>query len=100
MKEFFQLSDLQLRILEKENIECDDITALLGDLADNELPPTLKTRVLSHVAECDICQEEVDSYHWVISLTKELKDVPMPSDVSKRLRERLNKSLGIALPIR
>lgn len=95
----FRLTDLQLRVLEKEHIDCADVTALLGDLTDNDVPPTLKGRLNQHVSDCSECQETADSYKWVVELAGELKEREVPSDVKRRLRERLNKTLGLSLPI-
>ena len=93
------LTDRELRILEKETVECDDITALLGSYVDNELSLSLRNRIHSHIRSCPACQDGEAQYREVIALAKELPEIPVSDDVQRRLREALNKRLGIALPL-
>ncbi|RMG40040.1 MAG: zf-HC2 domain-containing protein [Candidatus Dadabacteria bacterium] len=95
MKNF---TDLQLRVLEKDKIECADFVALLGDYVDRDLSPTLAARLAAHVKSCDFCQEFEDSYRFTVELAGTLKDKPVPVDVQNRLRAGLSKRLGIELP--
>ena len=90
-----RLSEIELRILEKQTIDCEDITAILGDFVDNELSPSLRDRVHSHIRTCPECQEGEMRYREVIALAKELPEDPMPSEVSRRLKEALNRKLGL-----
>ena len=92
-----RLSDLELRILEKQTIDCDDVTALLGDYVENELSPSLRDRVHMHIRSCSECEQGEHGYREVIALAKELPEKPVTEDVQKRLREALNKRLGINL---
>jgi anti-sigma factor RsiW len=94
-----RLTDLELRILEKPSIECEDVTALLGDYVDNELSPSLRDRVHCHIRGCKECQEGEAGYREVISLAKELPEKPVTEDIQKRLREALNKRLGLNLSL-
>mgnify|MGYP003595291031 CR=1 FL=1 len=94
-----KLSDLHLRILEKESIECADVEALLGDYADNDLNPALKARIESHINKCEECQESEKDYRMVIELAHELPVIPVPAEVRSRLRKALNEKLGIQLSL-
>jgi anti-sigma factor RsiW len=93
-----KLTDLQLRILEKEAINCQDVEDLLGDFTDQELSCTLRGRVDSHIQRCARCQELSSSYQWVVNLAHELKPKPITQGVQSRLRSALNRRLGINLP--
>lgn len=91
-------SELELQILEKERIECDDVAVLLGDYADRELSCSIRARVDSHIEQCDFCKEMRASYQFTIDLAHELADKPVSSDVQNRLREALNRRLSLNLP--
>ncbi|NLF24947.1 MAG: hypothetical protein GX589_04725 [Deltaproteobacteria bacterium] len=92
-----KFTDYQLMIFEKEKIECDDVLELLGDYQDQELPLSLRARVASHLAQCPHCFEVERGYRMVVDLARELKEPPMPEGVRRRLREALNRRLGLRL---
>lgn len=96
-------NDFHIQVLEKGMIDCADVDTLMGDLVDGDLMPTLAARLRDHIDECEVCAESLRSYTWVIEQAKQLKIEPLkeqlPDDVAKRLRENLNKRLGINLPI-
>ena len=91
-------NDYHIQILEKGMIDCADIDALMGDLVDGDLIPSLEARLREHIDSCDVCSESLRAYSWVIEQAKTLKP-QLPEDVSRRLRENLNKRLGLNLPI-
>ena len=88
----------QMLVLEKQMITCKDVVGLFGDYTDGCLPPTLKARVDEHLTECSGCQEFSRDYLLGIKLARELSDSPVPAGVNSRLREALNRRLGISLP--
>ena len=92
-------SDYQLRVLEKEHIDCIDVVELLGDYHDGELPESLRGRLHAHIEACPHCQALRDGYDLTIKLAKQLKEERMPSGVQNRLREALNRRLGINLAL-
>jgi hypothetical protein len=94
-----RLSDSELRILEKSEINCRDVTALLGDFVENEISTSLRDRVHQHIRSCTECQEGERRYREVIQLAKELPQPEFTEDIKKRLREALNRRLGLNLPI-
>ena len=95
-----QLNDFQLLVLEKETIDCSDVTELLGDYTDRELPPTLRARIDSHIHQCEHCQDMEKSYRLTVELAGELNmDKPLPLGVHNRLRKALNEKLGLSLPL-
>lgn len=96
-----RLTDIQLRILEKGQIECADVTRLLGDYVDSDLTPTLRARIHTHIESCEQCQVELKAYRQVIELALELRDsTPISNDVKRRLQDRLNEKLGLSLSLR
>ena len=99
-----KLNDLQLLVLEKDKISCEDVESILDDYVENELPATLKARVSSHICDCDDCQELEDEYRLTIVLAKEIGQREkqahrMSQGAHQRLREALNDRLGLDLPM-
>lgn len=92
-----KLNDQHLRILEKQNFDCQDVADLLCDYADQELTGTLAARLDGHCLHCESCAEVRDSYLLTIKVAKTLRDCPMPRDVQRRLRQALNQRLGLNL---
>ena len=96
MKKF---TDEHLRIFEKETFSCADITDLLCDYADQDLPISLKGRFEAHCTQCPECADLVHGYQFTIDLAAELAERQMPQDVKNRLRIALNERLGTSLPV-
>ena len=96
-----KLTDSQLRILEKPEIECDDFIELLGEYVDGELTPTLHLRLADHAEGCEICEAFESSYRMVIDLAREIgnDNTPLPAGVRERLYTRLNAELGTSLEV-
>ena len=90
--------DAQMRILEKSTIDCDDLVAHLDDYVEGDLGTTLKGRFDGHLWSCENCDEVHRTYKLTMELATELRERPIPSEVQKRLREALNRRLGINLP--
>jgi anti-sigma factor RsiW len=89
--------DMHLRVLEKETLQCSDISKLLIDYFDQDLAPTLQARVDAHISCCEKCQEMKAGYEQIINLARELDSEPLPSAVQNRLRQALNARLSLAL---
>ena len=94
-----RLSEHELRILEKSDINCHDVSVLLGDYVDNELSPSLRDRVHQHIRGCGECRAGERGYRQVLQLAKELPRPQISDDVKRRLREALNRRLGLNLPV-
>ncbi len=94
-----KMSERELRILEKPAIVCADVNTLLGDYVDNELSASLRDRIHQHIRLCPKCDEGEKRYREVIALARALPEKPVTENVRKRLREGLNRRLGISLPL-
>ena len=95
------MTDSELRIFEKEQVNCADVERLLGDYVDGELSPCLKGRISAHICSCERCKESETGYRQVISLAKELRlqtAGELSLEIRNRLRQNLNLRLGICLP--
>ena len=92
------ISEDQIRILEKQEIECRDIPQMMCDYADGDLLDSLKDRLDSHIEECSCCREFKETYMKGVELSALLKPAPLSSEVQNRLRLALNLRLGINLP--
>lgn len=94
-----KMTDFELFVLEKGNVDCSDVVKLFGSYVDEELPGTLRARVSAHVATCPKCRDFEKSYRSTIDLAAELRDKPVPLEVQNRLRRALNQKLGLNLPM-
>ena len=81
--------------------ECKDVIARLGEYSDGELSAGERTSMDDHFDECPECAAFLASYTHVIASAAELREPEQPIDVGvqNRLREALNKRLGINLPL-
>ena len=94
-----EFTDSHLRIFEKNRITCRDVIHSYGDYTDGEIPVALKARLDAHIAGCECCQKFTATYNLTLSLASELQIQPTPIDVQNRLRDALNKRLGLTLPL-
>ena len=91
----------QLYVLEKATVKCSDVNRLLREYTDNELPISLRSRVDHHLHSCEECSAEFDSYQFVVSAAKMIREETphLPHAVRNRLHAALNARLGISLPV-
>lgn len=92
-----EIPDYQLRVLEKEEITCRDVRDLMCDYADNEILPTLKSRIDEHFESCNRCRYFSQTYLKTIQLANELPAKELDSGAQDRLRKALNQRLGLNL---
>ncbi|MGI6680932.1 MAG: zf-HC2 domain-containing protein [Bdellovibrionota bacterium] len=94
------MNEMQLEIFEKEIITCHDVENLYGEYMEGDLIPSLADRLREHICECAKCQEFACLYNQVIDVASQIKDtMKLSDDVKNRLHERLNKELGLSLPV-
>ena len=94
-----KMTEFELMILEKQQINCSDVEKLLGDYLEKDFPVTLASRITEHISECDYCREIEAGYKLTIDLARELGQRKMPKEVRRRFREGLNAKLGLNLNI-
>ena len=93
-------SEIQIEILERPIISCDDVEEMLGDYVEGDLIPTLHARLANHIDQCECCRQSELEYRAVIKLASALRNRPLPSGVKERLRDGLKAKLGIDLSVR
>jgi anti-sigma factor RsiW len=109
-----QLTELETLLIEKGELNCQDIESALGELVEGELCKSAEERVLSHIDSCHECHEGYRMYKEVISIATtlrcfrepegqdfsdsdswpEAKEEELPDEVSQRLRSALSQRLG------
>lgn len=94
-----RFNEIQLEILEKPTIDCDDVDAVLDDIVAEELPPTLRARIDAHRVNCAECAERERAYREVIALAKNLPEGRLSGGARGRLRQALNRELGLHLSV-
>lgn len=101
-----KFTPLELFIIEKPEISCEEFERFLGDYVEGDLSQTLHEKVEHHLEKCAECQDGLELYNQVIDIARVLgREVPeadteMPDDVRARLHAKLNQSLGLKLPTR
>ena len=80
-------------------LTCRDFIRLLGDYYDDELPLELRERFEAHRQCCAKCREFEAGYNFTIELARELRQQSIPPAAHNRLRQALNRRLGINLPL-
>jgi hypothetical protein len=86
-----------MEVLEKQEIDCIDVMNLLGEYADGDLTPTLHLRLDEHMNGCSYCGRMRAGYLQTIRAARDLGDLPVPVETQNRLRQALNRVLGISL---
>jgi predicted anti-sigma-YlaC factor YlaD len=66
-------------------IECRQIAELLGDYLDGSLPRATQELIDFHIDGCAPCVAFLNTYRGAMSATRKLADVPIPSELKKRL---------------
>jgi putative zinc finger protein len=66
-------------------IECRQIAELLGDYLEGTLPSHLQQLIDFHIDGCPPCVAFVNTYRGAMSATRNLADIPIPSELKKRL---------------
>ncbi|MCC6221570.1 MAG: zf-HC2 domain-containing protein [Deltaproteobacteria bacterium] len=91
----------QIPFLESAVLKCSDVEDLLDCYLDNEMIPLLRERFNSHLVSCAECRDLVSDCSHIVEVAKTLDDVPIPSEVSLRLRQALREELGYnVIPLR
>jgi predicted anti-sigma-YlaC factor YlaD len=86
---------------------CANIDSLLFDYSEGDLKAGDKHAFEEHLLKCERCRNEVEAYQDVISLAKLVKPSSftketgtLPSHVEERLKDTLEKELGISFRTR
>jgi Putative zinc-finger len=97
------IPDYQLLVLEKPEITCQDVRAILDDYCEDILTESLVARLDSHIDSCKYCKSLKEGYQEVIQLAKGLRkvsNVDMPQGTRTRLRATLNARLGLKMELK
>lgn len=70
-------------------MNCDDVFDVLSDYFDEETARDVCARIEVHLRDCPDCRLFVDTLRETITLYRSQADEPVPSDVHKRLFEKL-----------
>ncbi len=67
-------------------ITCRQLVELLIDFVDNQLPAELRECVDHHLRDCSSCVAYVESYRWIVQLTRQLPCAPLPLELQALLQ--------------
>ena len=74
-------------------ITCQQVRTELSNYIDDDVTPTLRTRIELHVTGCPGCRALYDSVRGVIRLVSDVEVIELPAGFSRRLKARLERSL-------
>ena len=66
-------------------IECRQIAEMLGDYLDGSLPRETRELIDFHIDGCAPCVAFLNTYRGTVDAARRLPDVPIPSELKKRL---------------
>jgi anti-sigma factor RsiW len=66
-------------------IECRQIAEMLGDYLDGSLPRETRELIDFHIDGCAPCVAFLNTYRGTVDAARKLPDVPIPSELKKRL---------------
>jgi anti-sigma factor RsiW len=66
-------------------IECRQIAELLADYLDGSLPRATRELIDFHIDGCAPCVAFLNTYRGTVDATRKLAEVPIPSELKKRL---------------
>lgn len=70
---------------------CSDLTKLLLDFVEGQLPPETQSALEQHLRGCPECVTIVRTYKSTRSLLRSLTDADLPPELRTRLRAFLDK---------
>jgi anti-sigma factor RsiW len=73
-------------------IECRQIAELLGDYLDGSLPRETRELIDFHIDGCAPCVAFLNTYRGTVDAARKLPEVPIPSELKKRLLAVLKSS--------
>ena len=73
---------------------CEEIEEQLDRYLDCEMEESEQKGFESHLEHCDFCRCLVDDCEKLVRTARSLADLPVPPEVSNRLRQRLEQELG------
>jgi hypothetical protein len=73
-------------------VECSSIQRLMSPFIDSMVTATEAERVESHVAVCQPCQRQLQSYISIRSLVARIEAPPLPEDMVLETRVRLSQA--------
>ncbi len=76
-----------------EGINCEELTRLLIDYVDGNLPDEDRIRLDGHFKDCPNCFSMMKTYRKTIDLTQSAPQSRMPSDVRERLKRFLEEKM-------
>ena len=74
-------------------MNCRELTELLLDFLNDELPEDFCARIRQHLEECPPCVIYVETYQITIKLSRKLCAPPLPDGLARRLQALLQQHL-------
>jgi len=75
-------------------LTCQQVLRQLSEYLDGELDPSMLESLTRHLEHCEDCRIVVDTTRKTIEISCNSEPVPLPGDVSERLRRSVQKRMG------
>jgi anti-sigma factor RsiW len=74
-------------------LRCRDISDLLLDYVDGELPPAVRRQLDEHLTDCPGCLGFLNTYRHTVSVAHDLRCEDIPPELQAKLRSFLKEKL-------
>ena len=71
---------------------CEKVNEFLAEYVDGELDEKTRQQFEDHIGMCGCCNHYLDQYKSTISLTKETKEISVPSELAEHTLSFLRKN--------
>ena len=88
------MDDAQKPESEHDLLSCCEVELMLDSYLDGEMDPVLYARFEDHLQACEPCSGIVRETQSIVAVAKTLAQQPIPTGVSRRLRQRLEEETG------
>ena len=83
----------QSNFASRHAFSCEEVEDLLDRFLDRELSEDEHKRFEAHLGHCDFCRCLAEDCDTLVRTARTLADLPIPAEVSNRLRQRLGQEL-------
>ena len=79
-------------------LSCEEVRREISNYLDDDLSPSMRRLLETHLEQCRKCAVLLDSTHNVLVLVADERRMELPPGFNARLRERLERELATSKP--
>jgi anti-sigma factor RsiW len=73
---------------------CVDLFARMSEYLDGELDGDIRRKIEQHLTQCRSCRTCLTTLRRTVALCREMGSLPIPEDVSRRLKKYFSSLVG------